>query len=591
MSNILGIGGYSHDASAALYQDGVMVAAAEEERFTRVKHQNGWPRKAIDFCLSHAGLTAADVDHVAFYWKPASWAHLRGLADRLRHLPAHPAFSAGFLLHSTYDTAMYVYHLRRQRRLSGGKARIHYVRHHDCHAASVYFTSPVDDAAVLTIDSRGEWATTVRYRGRGNRLTEIDRVNLPNSIGNVYLCTTNFLGFRTGDEYKVMGLAAYGEPTFADKFRQIVRLTSDGRYTIDESFLKVQHSPGRFEGYVAPKFLDLLGPARTPDSEITQRHKDIAASLQLVLEETCFHMMRDLHARTGARTLCLSGGVAQNSVMCGKITRETPFEDVFIHPASGDNGTSLGAAAWVHNQVLGLPRGPVLTTAYHGPEYSEAAIRKQLEIAKLPHTRPHDLVEEVANRIIAGRIIGWFQGRMEWGARALGNRSILADVTNPEMTNIVNRYVKHREDFRPFAPAMLAERAAEYFDMDGETPYMLHVVPANAKAKATMPAIVHVDDSARLQTVSREQNPLFHALITRLGEKTGVPCVLNTSFNIKGEPMVCSPMDAIKCWASTGIDVLVLGPYLLEKPPVDGSPRVVGDTDRPGTVEPAVGLA
>jgi len=564
--NIVGIGGFAHDSSAALARDGRILAAAEEERFTRRKHQEGWPQQAVAFCLQRAGVTEAEVDHIGFYWKPWSLDSLRNVGRRLAYLPIHPVYSSGFLLHELSETAWQVFHLRRFGKRSGGRPAIHFLPHHDCHAASAFFCSPFDEAAVLTVDSRGEWATSVLYHGRGNHLQSLRRIVLPHSVGVLYLCVTNFLGFKTGDEYKVMGLAAYGEPRYRERFRRMIHLRPDGTYRLDTSYFTVQHSPGRFAGYVSKRFTDLLGPGRGSDDEITQEHKDIAASLQAALEETLFHVLKGLHNLTGCRKLCLAGGVAQNSVMCGKITRETPFDEVFIQPASGDNGCSLGAALLVHNQVLGLPRGEKFPGCYLGPEFGEKEILSLLEVAKQPFRRSSNVAADTARLIADGKIVGWFQGRMEWGARALGNRSILADVTNPEMTNIVNRYVKHREDFRPFAPACVEERAAEYFQCAGPSPYMLQVFPTTQKAKELMPAIVHVDGSARLQTVSRDENPLFHALLLEFERLKGVPCVLNTSFNIKGEPIVCSPMDAIKCWSSTGLDALVLGPFMLEKP-------------------------
>jgi carbamoyltransferase len=553
--NILGIGGYSHDSSAALICDGRIVAAAEEERFTRKKHQEGWPSSAIAFCLNQAGIKESDINHIAFYWRPWSFDSLRNIGRRLCYLPVHPVFSAGFLMSEMHDTAWYIFNLNRLRKQGGGHARIHFVPHHASHAGNAFFCSPFDEAAVLTIDSRGEWATSVMYHGKGNRLEQLGRINLPHSIGVLYLSVTNFLGFKTGDEYKVMGLAAYGTPRYKDRFMRMIELRPDGTYRLDASYFKVQHSPGRYEGYVSKKFSGIFGAGRSPDEEITQEHKDIAASLQATLEEVVFHVLRRLYEKTGCKKLCLSGGVAQNSVMCGRITKETPFDEVFIQPASGDNGCSLGAAEWTYNQVLGMPRSAVFPGCYLGPEFSEKEILSSLE----------NIAVETARLIANGKIVGWFQGRMEWGARALGNRSILADVTNPEMTDIVNRYVKHREDFRPFAPACTVEAASEYFECDGPSPYMLNVFPASGKARQKMPAIVHVDGTARLQTVSRQENPLFYSLLEELNRLKGVPCVLNTSFNIKGEPIVCSPMDAIKCWSSTGLDVLVMGSFLLEK--------------------------
>ena len=563
--NILGIGGFSHDASATLICDGKIVAAAEEERFTRKKHQDGWPTNAIAFCLKQGALTPSDIDHIGFYWRPWTLDSLRNVGRRLLYLPIHPIYSGGFLLHELHDTAWYHFHLNRLKEQGGGKAKIHFVRHHDTHAASTFFPSPYEEAAVLTIDSRGEWATSVSYHGQGNRLRQIGRINLPHSVGVLYLCTTNYLGFKTGDEYKIMGLAAYGQPKHLNKFRQIVSLRPDGTYRLDKSYFTVQHSPGRFVGYVTDKFIDLFGSTRTPDSEITQEHQDIAASLQAVLEEVVFHVLTHLHKRTRSDNLCLSGGVAQNSVMCGKILQNTPFKDLFIQPASGDNGSSLGAAMWIHNQILKQERSAPFLSPYLGPEFSESEILSLLEISKLKYRRVDNIATEAARLIAAGKIVGWFQGRMEWGARALGARSILADVTNPDMTNIINRFVKHREDFRPFAPACIEENANEYFANDRPAPYMLQVFPATQKAKDKMPAIVHVDGSARLQTVNKDQNPLFYSVLREVEKLKGVPCVLNTSFNIKGEPIVCTPMDAVKCWSSTGIDVLVMGPFVVEK--------------------------
>ena len=562
--NILGIGGFTHDASATLLRNGKIVAAAEEERFTRVKHQSGWPTNAIEYCLQEGGITVSEIDHIAYYWRPLGWDSARSYMRRLSYLPTHPMFSAGFLLNDVHTTAMYLFHLKRLRNQTGNRAKVHYIDHHDSHGAA-YFSSPFEEAAVLTIDSRGEWATSVWYHGSGNKMKRVGRINLPNSVGVMCLATTNYLGFRTGDEYKVMGLASYGEPRYLDAFRKMYTLRDDGTYRLDKSFFKVQHSPGRYTGYVSDSFIELFGPPRDADSELTQRHMDIAASMQAALEEIVFHMLRKLHELTGSTNLVLSGGVAQNCVMTGRIRENTPFENIFLHSASGDNGCSMGAAYWVHNQVLKQQRAEPYSTSYLGPSFTEDEIRKQLEIAKLPYRRPESITEATAKCITDGKIVGWFQGRMEWGARALGSRSILADVTNPEMTNIVNRYVKHREDFRPFAPACTVEHAPEFFDAAGPSPHMLYVVKAKQKAKETMPAIVHVDGSARLQTVAENENPLFYELLQSVERKNGVPCVLNTSFNVKGEPIVCSPKDAIACWSSTGIDTLVIGPYIVEK--------------------------
>jgi carbamoyltransferase len=558
---ILGLNCYMHDASASLVRDGQIVAFAEEERFNRRKHCGDFPIQAIRYCLKEAGIEADQLDEVGFYWIP--WkGTLRRLIQSMNAFPRNISQSTHRL--DIFRNMMNVkQELRRQ---IGYRGRFTFVNHHLAHMAGAYHLSGFDEAAILIIDANGEVATTSFGLGQQGRLQVIRAVNYPHSLGILYLCVTEYLGFKeSSGEGKVMGLAAYGQPTYYEAFRNILRLGVDGQFFLDMSYFDVHLSK---KNYITEKFLNIFGPRRLPESPIEPRHMDIAASLQKITEETGLYLARAIHRLTGQKNLCLAGGVALNSVMNGLIEREGPFERVFILPPANDAGTSLGAALELYARS---GREPSIQSHYRtglghcsfGPAWSDEAIEADLRAVGLNYERPDRLERLVAQAIAAGQIIGWFQGRMEGGPRALGNRSILADPRDPTMKDILNQRVKHRESFRPFAPAVLLEKCPEYF-LDGrESPFMLKVYPVQPVAREKIPAVVHVDGTARVQTVSPANNARLYRLIQEFNALTGVPVILNTSFNVRGEPIVMSPRDAIECFRQTGIDILVLGDFLV----------------------------
>lgn len=560
--NILGIGGYSHDSAAALIVDGELVAAVAEERLTRVKHQGGVPERAVAFCLDKAGLTRNDIDHIGCYMRPGlrlgrRWLYRAGMLAR------HPYYSAGFMAYELAHNALY---MQGMRRLRGRNTRLHFLEHHPAHAASAFFTSPFEEAALLSIDYVGEFAATWAGHGRGTNMTCLRRENYPRSLGVFYSAITDYLGFtRASDEYKVMGLAAYGKPEFYDEFRRIIRPRPDGWYDMDLSWAAWYYAPGSRCGYFSPKFLDRFGPPRRKGEPVAPRHANIAASAQRVLEDTALGLVRYLHARTGVQNLCLAGGVALNCAMNGRIKREGPFEAIHVQPAAGDDGIAIGAALQLHHTYSGAKRGGVMRSACLGPAYDDAAVRAFLDMAKIPYEVPADLEERAAELIAEGRIVGWFQGAMEFGPRALGSRSILADPTRPEMKDLLNTCVKHREEFRPFAPSVLEEEAGNYFEGCASSPFMLFVYPVRPEQRDRLPAITHVDGTARVQTVSRDTQPRYYKLIEAFARRRGVPVIINTSFNVMGEPIVNTPEDAVRCFYSTGMDALVIDGYVVVK--------------------------
>jgi carbamoyltransferase len=577
---ILGINAYHGNASAALLADGQLVAAVEEERFNRVKYAAGFPEAAIRFCLAEAGITLAEVDHVAVPRNP--WARL---GTKLLYALRMPRFArerarvlAKFVgipeaLARAFDADP-----------SAIRAQFHRVEHHQAHLASTFFVSPFDRAALLSADGLGDFASTMWATGEGNRMRVHGAVAFPHSLGMYYSAITQYLGFwKFGDEYKVMGLGAYGEPAHQEEFRRIVRCNGSLGFRLgldyfihhregaEMSWREADRTPvlGRlFSGHLEER----LGPTRPPDAPVEQRHKDIAATLQARLEEVLFENLRALQTRTGLKTLCLAGGVAFNCVANGKIFDRTPFEQVFVQPAAGDAGLSVGAACYVHHQVLGRPREFQMKHAYWGPGYSHAEIRQAVEQRRLPSSgveiaelAEEELVRVVAQRIAAGDIVGWFSGRAEWGPRALGNRSILADPRRAEMKEILNRRIKHREMFRPFAPSILAESTAEFFEKSQPSPFMTFAYPVRPEKRGSLAAPTHVDGTGRLQTVDREANPRYWRLLREFGNLTGVPAVVNTSFN-DNEPIVCRPQEAIECFLRTRMDTLVLGDFLIHRP-------------------------
>ncbi|MBI4183669.1 MAG: carbamoyltransferase [Proteobacteria bacterium] len=561
---VLGIHtGSGHDSAAAILVDGRLVASVEEERLTRRKHDGAFPHKAIDFCLSAAGVRADEVDHVAHGWHPYA-ALARRLGFLARGLPGRGALRRAWFVATLTRVSLSAERALRRR---FPRARLHRVEHHLAHAASAFFCSPFERAAIISYDGRGEWATGLVARGEGNRIARLRERHYPNSLGLLYTAVTHFLGFESNDEYKVMGLSSYGEPEFLDLFARILGLDREGFYRVDTSWLSHPgYAPvpwGR--NYFSARMVERFGPPRASGEPVRTVHKNLAKSLQRAIEDLGVGMASRLRAETGLADLGLAGGVALNGLMNHRIKTEAGFDRLFIPPAASDGGVALGAALWVQHQVLGAPRRFVLEHAYWGPSFADEAIAAEIDAYRLPSRRLPSPERTAAGLIAGNRIIGWFQGRSELGPRALGNRSILADPRDKANKDNVNARIKFREEFRPFAPSVLEERAAEFFPAIGASPYMLQICPVAAAKKALIPAVVHVDGTARPQTVSRATNPRYYGLIERFAEVTGVPVVLNTSFNVKGEPIVDSPADAIRCFYSTGLDYLILGRRLVGK--------------------------
>ncbi len=559
--NILGINCFAHDTAAALVVDGIPVAFAEEERFNREKHTRAFPDRAIRFCLEQAGIDIGDVDVVAFAERPGL-DFLRGAADALRRLP----WSAKRLAAQAYVDLSLVRKERSFLRRTGYRGKVVHVGHHQAHAASAFYPSGFEEAAVLTLDRGGDFLSTTLGHGRGSKLRTLAVVRNPDSLGEVYSALTWFLGFHPGaDEGKVMGLAPYGRSRYVPEFRDILRLTPGDLFRVNLAWFRY-HLEG---GWVSRRFLERFGPPRSPEAEITEHHEDLALAVQTVLEEAALHVARTLHALTGSPNLALAGGVALNCVMNARLLAETPFEHLFVQPAASDAGNALGAALYVWHQLLGRPREWRMDHAFLGPHPSVRDHRRALEAAGVPFREVRDPAAEAARLVAQGAVVGWFQGRAEVGPRALGARSILADPRRPESKDIVNRRVKHREPFRPFAPSVLHEAGPEYFDRYYPSPFMLLALPVRADKRGVIPAVTHVDGTGRLQSVTAEGNPSFHALITAFRRLTGVPVVLNTSFNLRGEPIVSRPEEAVADFLATEMDALVLGPYVAVKGPPD----------------------
>jgi carbamoyltransferase len=586
---ILGISAFYHDSAAALVVDGRIVAAAQEERFTRRKHDAGFPRHAVDYCLRTAGLTAAGLDHVVFYEKP--------LLKFERLLETYLAFAPAGIASFFHAAPQWVHEKLQLARVMneglGGAYRRPYVftEHHEAHAASAFFPSPFEEAAVLTIDGVGEWATASLGTGRGNRIELTHEMHFPHSLGLLYSAFTYFCGFKVNSgEYKLMGLAPYGTPRFADRILEhLVELRPDGSFRLALDYF--DYCAGLT--MTSPRFDRLFGgPPRRPEAALTARELDLAASIQQVTETIMLRMARHLHAQTGMKNLCLAGGVALNCVGNGRLLREGPFERIWIQPAAGDAGGALGAALFVWHQLLENPRQPGSPDGQQGsllgPDCAGTGIKEVLAEQGAVYRQAADesaLCEETARLIAAGKVVGWVQGRMEYGPRALGNRSILGDARNPGMQSTMNRKIKFRESFRPFAPIVLADRATDYFEVPAgtESPYMLLVAPVqpgqrrpateNAAAgitrvrevRSSIPAVTHVDYSARIQTVDDTRNPRLHRLLQSFHRQTGCPVMINTSFNVRSEPIVCTPADAYRCFMATDMDALVMGDFILLK--------------------------
>ena len=596
MTAILGVSAFYHDSAAALVVDGEVIAAAQEERFTRKKHDERFPAAAVAYCLHEAGLTTEQLDYVAFYDKP--------LTKFERLLETYLAFAPSGL--NSFSRALPLWlgdklHSRRaiRRGLPGPtKAPLVFLEHHESHAASAFFPSPFDRAAILTLDGVGEWSTASFGVGQGNRLSLSHHLKFPHSLGLLYSAFTTYCGFRVNSgEYKLMGLAPYGRPLYADRIRQhLIDLKPDGSFWLNQRYFNycqgLTMTNRRFHALFG-------GPPRPPESDLDQRHMDLAASIQAVTEEIILRIGRHLHQQTGEKYLVLAGGVALNCVSNGRLLREGPFDDVWVQPAAGDAGGALGAALFVWHQLLDQPREPRGRDAQKGsllgPRFGAAQIRAFLNAAEAPAHFFHDeaeLLAHTAQLLAEEKVVGWFHGRMEFGPRALGGRSILGDARSPKMQATMNLKIKYRESFRPFAPVVLREHAHEWFDLDPrhESPYMLLVAPVRERhriplsaddaetmcddpdlrrrvnvPRSTIPAVTHVDYSARVQTVDAQRNPRFYRLLDAFHSLTGCPVLVNTSFNVRGEPIVCTPQEALRCFQSTDMDALVLEDFVLHK--------------------------
>ncbi len=586
MTSILGISAFYHDSAACLVVDGKVVAAAQEERFSRKKHDPEFPSLAVEYCLGEAGLKADQVDYVAFYDKP----FVKFERILKTYLAYAPRGLRSFMIGIPEWMGRKLWLKDIIHKELGHETNMLFPEHHQSHAASAFFPSPFSEAAIITVDGVGEWTTTSFGRGAGNKIELLKEIRFPHSLGLLYSAFTYFTGFKVNSgEYKLMGLAPYGEPKYVDLIKdKLIDIKDDGSFKLDLDYFNYMVGLTMTND----KFAGLFGgPPRKPETRITQREMDMARSVQVVTEEIMLKMARHVQKVTGMKKLCLAGGVALNCVSNGKILREGPFEDIWIQPAAGDAGGALGAALFSWYQYLGNERTPReggrdgQSASYLGPLFTEESIESYLKENSIPYARleKDEVARKAADLIASEKVVGWFQGRMEFGPRALGSRSIIGDARSPDMQTVMNLKIKFRESFRPFAPTVLAERAGDYFEIDRESPFMLLTAPVREELRkepkqdgakgvekvreirSEVPAITHVDYSARLQTVNSADNPLYHAMIKAFEQKTGCPVIINTSFNVRGEPIVCSPEHAYRCFMRTRMDYLVMGPFLLDK--------------------------
>ncbi len=582
---ILGVSAFYHDAAAALLRDGVVVAAAQEERFTRRKGDSSFPHQAIAYCLETAQIDVDRIDHMVFYEKP--WLHFERLLES--HLCSAPLGLRAFLAAMPSWLNKKLFLRRAIRRELKSRVPILFCEHHESHMAAAFYPSPFEEAAILTVDGVGEWATTSFGQGQGREFEVLGELHFPHSVGLLYSAFTAYLGFRVNNgEYKVMGLAPYGEPVYADRImEELIDLRPDGSFRLNMRYFDYMRNLRMTNRHFEALF---DGPARIPETEISVRHMNVARSLQVVTEEILLRMARHVHDQTKQRHLVLGGGVALNCVANGRILREGPFDDIWIQPAAGDAGSALGAALAVWHRYLEQPRKVTVDQdgqrgSLLGPSFSSGEIREFLDAEAVPYreSSTDELPGAVAGHIADGRVVGFFQGRMEFGPRALGCRSILADARSPEMQRTLNLKIKKRESFRPFAPAVLREKVSEWFDLDKASPYMLLVTdvadkqmiaPSDSEvegfarlqvARSTIPAVTHVDGSARIQTVERDTNPLFFDVLQAFQQRTGCGVLVNTSFNVRGEPIVCTPAEAYSCFMKTAMDVLVMENFVIQK--------------------------
>ena len=572
---ILGLNMFHADASAAIVQDGEVVFAIAEERLNRVKHYAGFPAMAVKACLDAVGARIADVDHVAVGQDSDA-----NLAKKVQYALANPAKILNFIRLRQRKEAMRDVRLLLAQALDtdakGLRFQEHHLEHHIAHIASAYYCSPWEGAAGFSYDGSGDFVSTMMALCEGNEIKVLERVFLPHSLGSFYTMICEFIGYKKyGDEGKVMGLAPYGKDTYCDQIREITQL-NDSAFRLNlHYFMPLGSNQGmqiqadgtvRLARHFSDRMVQLFGEPRQPHAEITQRDMDLAYAMQHRFEEVFFHLMKQLHQRVPVEDLVMAGGCALNSVANGKLFQQTPFRRTWIQPAAGDEGLAIGAALHTYHATLQQPRRYQMKDSYLGPEFSDSHIESELKKADLGYRKlaRQPLLDAVAEQIVAGNVVGWFQGRMEWGPRALGNRSIVAHPGLPDMKDVLNARIKHREWFRPFAPSILVERQHEYFEHDHPSPFMLHVYKIRPEQRAQLCAVNHVDDTGRLQTVSREENPLYYDLIRAFERRTGIPVILNTSFN-ENEPIVCKPEEAIDCFKRTRMDGLAIGPYLVLK--------------------------
>ena len=581
MTTILGLNAYHADSAACLVRDGELVAAAEEERFRRIKHWAGLPSEAVRYCLAEAGLSLDRIDHVAINRNPRANLFKKVLfafAKRPSLDLVRARLENAGKVANPIDLLAAELGVER----AAASARLHPVEHHRAHLASAFYVSPFERAAVVSIDGFGDFASAMWATGRGGAMTELGKVHFPHSLGLLYQAVTQYLGFwNYGDEYKVMGLAPYGQPNHLEALRRLVSSQKNGGYELTLDYFR-HHAEGvemvwdggqpRVGRIFTAKLEELLGPARGDGEDLSRRHKDIAASLQALYEEAFFDLLNAVQATTGDTVLCLAGGCAMNSVANGKIFEQTPFTELYVQAAAGDAGGAIGAAYSVWHDTLGQPRGFVMDHAFLGPEWADDALGAEIEARRaafeaegctITHVADEaELCRRTAAAVADGHVVGWFQGRMEWGPRALGNRSIVCDPRRADMKDILNAKIKRRESFRPFAPSIMREHVGEWFETDYEAPFMLQVYQIREDRRAAIPAVTHVNGSGRLQTVTAGQNPRYHRLIDAFRAETGVPMVLNTSFN-ENEPVVCRPQEAIECFLRTRMDLLVLGNWMV----------------------------
>jgi len=572
---ILGLNMFHADSSAAIIQDGQVVFAVAEERLNRHKHYGGFPSLAVQACLNAAGAKITEVDHVAVGQDSDA-----NLAKKVKYALANPAKILNFIHMRQRKESMRDVRTLLSQALEVDSSKLkfqeHHLEHHIAHIASSYYCSPWEKAAGFSYDGSGDFVSTMMARCEGNEIEILDRVFLPHSLGSFYTMICEFIGYKKyGDEGKVMGLAPYGKPTYCEEIAKIIQ-TKNGTFQLDLKYFKplgsnqgmevLPDGTVRLARHFSDRMEKLFGPPREPNTEITQRDMDLAYAMQHSFETVFFHMLNDLYRKVPCSDLAMAGGCALNSVANGKLFKETPFRRTWIQPAAGDEGLAIGAALHTYHSVLKQPRRDFAPSAYLGPDFSEPAVEGELKKVGMRYRRleREPMIEAVAEQMAAGNVVGWFQGRMEWGPRALGNRSIVAHPGLPNMKDVLNARIKHREWFRPFAPAILVEAQHEYFEHDHPSPYMLHVYKIRPEKRQQLCAVNHVDDTGRLQSVARDENPLYYDLIKAFKRHTGIPVILNTSFN-ENEPIVCTPAEAIDCFRRTKMDVLAIGPFVALK--------------------------